>query len=131
MPIRLWLFITPTVQEAGESGRAGTLAAMLLQAGVQAVTGSLSSAPHGTATLHRAHRHSSTSDPESEGVTLPSPENLAAEISFSTRCSDLVKASRCRSKAVRIERSASPEPDARGLHQGAVKSQLVRWTRSS
>ena len=45
MPIRLWLFITPTVQEAGESGRAGTLAAMLLQAGVQAVTGSLSSAP--------------------------------------------------------------------------------------
>ena len=134
MPIRLC--IAPTVQEAGESGRTGTPAPTLLQAGVEAVTRPLSSAPHGTATLHRAHRHSSTSDPESEEVTLPSPENLTAEISFSTRCSDLAKASRCRSKAVRIERNASPEPPrkltcAHGLRQGAAKVQRGRLTRSS
>ena len=82
-----------------------------------------------------AHRHSSTSDPEPEEVTLPSPENLTAEISFSTRCSDLAKASH---DAGAKQCASEPEPPrkltrarARGLRQGAVKSQLGRWTHSS
>ena len=101
-----------------------------LQAESEAVTGSLKIATGGTAPTHR---QGSTSDPESEEVTLPSPKNLTADISCSTRCSDMVKASRC-NRAVCIQSSASPPRKlarARGLCQGALKIQLRHLTCSS
>lgn len=96
---------------------------------------SLKRPPIKTATRGTAptHRQGSTSDPESEEVTLPSPKNLTADISFSTRCSDMVKASRC-NRAVCIQSSASPPRKlarARGLCQGALKIQLRHLTCSS